>query len=57
MNRNYLTKSVSLNKFKSIHGISELKDLSALSQQKLKQSCENAKKILSTKNKTHQDHF
>jgi molecular chaperone DnaK (HSP70) len=43
----------SLNKFKHQHKINSFVDLSALSMQKLKQSCENAKKILSTKNKTY----
>jgi molecular chaperone DnaK (HSP70) len=41
-----------LNKFKYQHGISELKGISSLSMQRLKQSCENAKKILSSKSKT-----
>jgi molecular chaperone DnaK (HSP70) len=40
-----------LNKFKHKYGI-ELKGVSSLSMQKLKQSCENAKKILSVKSKT-----
>jgi len=43
--------SFSINRFKKQHGINKLDDLSALSLQKLKQSCETAKKILSTKNK------
>ncbi len=42
-----------LNKFKYKYGLSDLKNVSSLSKQKLKQSCENAKKILSTKSKTH----
>ena len=42
----------SLNKFKHQYGI-ELSGVSSLSMQKLKQSCENAKKILSTKSKTY----
>ena len=42
----------SLNKFKHQYGI-DLKGVSSLSMQKLKQSCENAKKILSTKSKTY----
>ena len=41
----------SINRFKKQYNISKLEDVSALSLQKLKQSCENAKKILSTKNK------
>jgi molecular chaperone DnaK (HSP70) len=41
-----------LNKFKHQYGI-DLKGVSSLSMQKLKQSCENAKKILSTKSKTY----
>jgi heat shock protein 1/8 len=45
--------SFSLRKFKAINKLEKLDDLSALSLQKLKQSCENAKKILSTKNKTY----
>lgn len=42
-----------LNKFKYQYKLNSLANLSALSMQKLKQSCENAKKILSTKNKTY----
>ena len=42
-----------LNKFKHQYKLNSLANLSALSMQKLKQSCENAKKILSTKNKTY----
>jgi molecular chaperone DnaK (HSP70) len=42
----------SLNKFKHQYGLSELKNINSLGMQKLKQSCEEAKKILSTKNKT-----
>lgn len=45
--------SFSLRKFKIINKIEKLDDLPAISLQKLKQSCENAKKILSTKNKTY----
>jgi len=45
--------SFSLRKFKTINKIDKLDDLPAVSLQKLKQSCENAKKILSTKNKTY----
>jgi len=45
--------SFSLRKFKKINGIEELNDIEAVSLQKLKQACENAKKILSTKNKTY----
>jgi len=41
-----------LNKFKHKYGITSLNNLNSLSLQKLKQSCENAKKILSTKSKT-----
>jgi molecular chaperone DnaK (HSP70) len=43
----------SLNKFKQKYGLQNLNGLSSLSMQKLKQSCENAKKILSTKSKTY----
>ena len=43
----------SLNKFKKINSVKNLDNLSSLSLQKLKQSCENAKKILSTKAKTY----
>ena len=43
----------SINKFKKMHSIKNLDNLSSLSLQKLKQSCENAKKILSTKAKTY----
>lgn len=43
----------SLNKFKYLNKLTNLEGLEALSIQKLKQSCENAKKILSTKNKTY----
>ena len=42
-----------LKKFKHKYKIDSLDNLNALSMQKLKQSCENAKKILSTRNKTH----
>ncbi len=42
-----------LNKFKQKHGIAKLNNINSLSMQKLKQSCENAKKILSTKTKTY----
>jgi molecular chaperone DnaK (HSP70) len=42
-----------LNKFKQINKIPKLENIESLSIQKLKQSCENAKKILSTKNKTY----
>ena len=42
-----------LNKFKHQYKLESLKNIEALSMQKLKQSCENAKKILSTKNKTY----
>ena len=45
--------SFSLRKFKALNKIDKLDDLSCISLQKLKQSCENAKKILSTKNKTY----
>ena len=45
--------SFSISRFKKQHNISKLDDLSALSLQKLKQSCETAKKILSTKNKAY----
>ena len=45
--------SFSISRFKKQHGINKLDDLSALSLQKLKQSCETAKKILSTKNKAY----
>ena len=45
--------SFSLRKFKAVNKLETLNDLSALSLQRLKQSCENAKKILSTKNKTY----
>jgi molecular chaperone DnaK (HSP70) len=43
----------SLNKFKQKYGLLNLNGLSSLSMQKLKQCCENAKKILSTKSKTY----
>jgi molecular chaperone DnaK (HSP70) len=39
--------------FKLKNGLKNLENLPALSLQRLKQSCENAKKILSTKNKTY----
>jgi molecular chaperone DnaK (HSP70) len=42
-----------LNKFKHQYKLSNLEGVESLSMQKLKQSCENAKKILSTKNKTY----
>jgi len=42
----------SLNKFKQKYGLKTLNNISSLSIQKLKQNCENAKKILSTKTKT-----
>ena len=42
-----------LNKFKQKYGLPTLKNINSLSMQKLKQNCENAKKILSTKSKTH----
>ncbi len=42
-----------LNKFKQKYGIAKLTNINSLSMQKLKQSCENAKKILSTKTKTY----
>lgn len=42
-----------LNKFRNQYKLDSLKNIEALSMQKLKQSCENAKKILSTKNKTY----
>jgi heat shock protein 1/8 len=42
-----------LNKFKNQYKLDSIKNIEALSMQKLKQSCENAKKILSTKNKTY----
>ena len=42
-----------LNKFKQQYKLDSLKNIEALSIQKLKQSCENAKKILSTKSKTY----
>lgn len=45
--------SFSLRKFKIINKIERIDDLPAISLQRLKQSCENAKKILSTKNKTY----
>lgn len=45
--------SFSLRKFKMINKLDKIDDLPAISLQKLKQSCENAKKILSTKNKTY----
>jgi len=45
--------SFSITRFKKQNKISKLDDLSALSLQKLKQSCETAKKILSTKNKAY----
>jgi len=45
--------SYSIARFKKTFNISKLGNLSALSMQKLKQSCENAKKILSTKTKTY----
>lgn len=43
----------SLNKFKHQNGLQNLNGINSLSMQKLKQSCENAKKILSTKSKTY----
>ena len=43
----------SMDLFKRRNNLKTLEDLSALSLQRLKQSCENAKKILSTKNKTY----
>jgi molecular chaperone DnaK (HSP70) len=45
--------SFSLRRFKMINKIDKFDDLPAISLQKLKQTCENAKKILSTKNKTY----
>jgi molecular chaperone DnaK (HSP70) len=42
-----------IKKFKKINKIDKLNDLPSISLQKLKQSCENAKKILSNKNKTY----
>ncbi len=43
----------SIDLFKRRNNLKTLEDLPALSLQRLKQSCENAKKILSTKNKTY----
>ena len=43
----------SIEMFKRKNHFKNLENLSALSLQRLKQSCENAKKILSTKNKTY----
>jgi molecular chaperone DnaK (HSP70) len=43
----------SMDLFKRRNNLKTLEDLPALSLQRLKQSCENAKKILSTKNKTY----
>jgi len=43
----------SMDMFKLKNGLKNLENLPALSLQRLKQSCENAKKILSTKNKTY----
>jgi heat shock protein 1/8 len=43
----------SIDMFKLKNGLKTLENLPALSLQRLKQSCENAKKILSTKNKTY----
>lgn len=43
----------SMSRFKKQYNLTKLDDLSALSLQKLKQSCETAKKILSTKNKAY----
>jgi molecular chaperone DnaK (HSP70) len=43
----------SMDMFKLKNSLKSLENLPALSLQRLKQSCENAKKILSTKNKTY----
>jgi molecular chaperone DnaK (HSP70) len=45
--------SFSISRFKKQYNITKLDDLPAVSLQKLKQSCETAKKILSSKNKAY----